>query len=116
VNARDELAAFSLDCANIERLIDQFQPADGTPLEDPAAYSALVAARHAARSAATRAAVAYVAELRKPKKAPTLEDRRARVADVYAEGFRAAFPKGQALNEGEILNRAAAYALGKVPK
>jgi len=115
VNARDELAAFSLDCANIERLIEQFQPADGTPLEDPAAYSALVAARHAARSAATRAAVAYVAELRKPKKAPTLEERRARVVSVFVDGFKTGLAS-EVITDAQLEARAQAYAAGKVPK
>jgi hypothetical protein len=116
MSARDELAAFALDVEHLERLIDGFEPADGTPLEDPEAFAALVRALRAARAGGTRAALAYVAELAAPPKKPaTLETRRARVVSVYVDGFKSGLA-GEVITDAQLAERAHAYAAGKVPK
>jgi hypothetical protein len=116
VSARDDLAAFALDVEHLERLVDCFEPADGTPLEDPDAFAALVRALREARAGCTRAALAYVAELAAPPKKPaTLETKRARVASVFVDGFKSGLAS-EVLTDAQLAARAHAYAAGKVPK
>jgi hypothetical protein len=101
------------DVGNLTTLLGEYGGGDGTPVQDPVAYGRVSQALSRAQARALAAAEALAGlPGTKPARKLTLEERRARVAQVFGEGIREGARRGDADSE----ERAAAYAQGKVPK
>ncbi len=82
---------------------------------DAAAAQNFIAAHKAAWRRARVAAKAYAGGGKIKEAAPTLEERRARVAEVFAAGMRCALvERDLSLTSDQVNERASAFAAGRV--
>ena len=116
--ASSELNAAVRDMRNLAALLNVYGGGDGSPHVDPMAYRMVSEALYEAQLRALRAARDLTGSVdARPSRKLSLEQRRARVASVYAEGMRAAFKSlSQDCDAHAVERMASAFALGQVTK
>ena len=117
-NWSDELTAATRDHRNLSYLLGE-HGGDGTPHSDPLVYGALCRALDHASARAIEAAEAIAGLAPKVPRKLSLEERRARVADVFREGARWALSRasmGADITHAEVDSSARAFSEGRVSK